>query len=100
MTILNYKGSINTDWNSTVYVYPQSSYTFKATVYSSSSGDGDFDGDLFLTPSNWWTEGSEFKAEGIVVQEDKSKEFTFKLSDISYITKLGVRIVSYACEAI
>jgi len=92
LTILNYKGSFNTDWNSSTYVYPQSSYTFKATLYT--SGGDDFDGDLYLTPGNWWSTGSEFKAEGITVMESGSKEFTFKLSDTSFISTLGVRIVS------
>ena len=95
---LNYKSSLNTEWNSKAYLYPQSSYTYKVQLFTSDVPDADFDGDVYLTPSNWWsTAGTELKLSlegGQGLKRGTCAECTLKLSDISFISTLGIRIVS------
>ena len=57
-----------------------------------------FDGDVYITPSNWWSTGNdEIKLDlGQVKSLDRGSviESTFKVKDISWISTLAVRIVS------
>ena len=43
--ILPFKSSLNADWYSSTNLYPQSSYTFKALIYTSDVSGADFNGE-------------------------------------------------------
>lgn len=53
--ILPFKSSLNMDYNSVANISPQSTYVFKALIYTSDVADADFNGSVFITPKNWWT---------------------------------------------
>lgn len=98
VTVLSYKSSLNTDWNSSTYVYPQSTYSFTARIITMDVDGAAFDGDVYITPSNWWSSGNaEIQLDlGQVKMLDRGSciEAQVKTKDVSWISSLGVRIVS------
>ncbi len=98
MSVLCFKSSLNTDYNSSAYIYPQSDYTFKVLLYTSDVKDAGFEGDVYVKAGSWWTTNDEVKL--LTVDGNKSVspargsvvECTLKTTDVSFVSSLDVRI--------
>jgi hypothetical protein len=74
----------------------QSSYTFKAQIYTADVHGAGFDGDVYIKPSTWGADGDELKLPlgGKALEKGSVVECSFTIPEISTVTKMDVRIVS------
>lgn len=92
--VMNYNSYVDC-WCSTAYLYPPSFYNAKVTVKTSDLDGAEFDGDVYLSLSCGWGDGSgEIKLANSTGKFDRgsTEEFQIKVPNVGYLGTVSLRL--------